>query len=163
MLVLGIDPSINRTGLAWYDGEDFNTFLIKTKGKNLERKTWSLVSQLSDYLYSMELNKMVIDKVIIEKPASWTRFHKNINSVVKLNIAYITLYTTIVHRLHISPIPKKAPTIHSGLPTKERARYILKSYLPNADSKILDKMDNNEVDALMLAVWGYESAGVING
>lgn len=151
-IVIGIDPSINQTGVAvLHNGKDVETKLIKTKGKTIEDKIYSLINQLDTYLTDVMIKQGNADCVVIEKPASWTRGHKNVDSVVKLNSAYIAIWTYITFLSRIGIFPDPAPTGGSGLPTKEKARSILQRYFPDKD---LSKLNNNEIDALMLAVSG---------
>ena len=180
MIVIGIDPSINHTGVAVVECERGNTsirelMLIKTREKDILR----LPELYEGIDFIMPHTRDRIDKtyVVIERPLKYTRKtysgkSQNVKSVVELNNAFSIIYLAVFHRFQnangiFDKDRIKTPYAPSGygknkrgLPTKENARYILQAHFTDLkDIKRVKTADLNCIDALMLAVWGCQEGG----
>lgn len=171
MIIVGIDPSINTVGVAITDCKKGvktikELFLVKTHEKDILRLP-ELYEDISKVIKTARLYDTNIT-VVIEKPLKYTRKTKggksqNVKSVVELNNAFSIIYLAVFHeifdkdRIKTPDAPSGYGKNRKGLPTKERARYILKAHFKNkVDLDRIEKSGNNETDALMLTVWGCQ-------
>ena len=174
MIVIGIDPSINNTGVAVVECEGekkdiWRLEIIKPEGKHLNDRLYNLYMQVDRlFLGAISVDNMLI---VIEQPLmysrkSYTGKSFNIGSVVKLNMAFASIliaslnYADNGNEIICKPAPSGYGKNKKGLPTKERARYILQAHFKSEqDIKKIKTADLNCIDALMLAVWGCQEGG----
>ena len=185
MIVVGIDPSINHTGVAVVEckGEEnkiLHLELLKNKRvKSTERyvELQRIITLSFCKMFTTETKEgyfigwglrsnLIPHKIIIEKPSDkWNRDNKNLSSVITLHKAYISIYLQLrryygIERIIEKPAPSGYGKNKKGLPTKEQARYILQAhFIDPKDIKRVKNADLNIVDALMLAVWGCQGGG----
>jgi len=152
MYVLGIDPSINKTGWALLYGDQLMAYGTWKGSPNIKDE-WSgrlfdLVDQLRNFkiLYH-ELFEQEELLIVIERPDSWTR-DKNAGSLMKLCFAagwYCCYFQVLYPNATVNTV---AVSTWKGKTPKRQTQMMIKSMFGKK------KINDHEADACGLCLWG---------
>lgn len=162
-MIVGIDPSINHTGIALIEGRHIiNVAQINTPAKGIQEKLTYLHEHIKEFL-----SQSPKCKVVLEQPpdyvASYGGRKKSVISIIHLSFAFGVIFGTCLslsHDVILSIAKHKGPGGWQGTPTKWDAYNLASHSFDNFD-EFIDRTKKPEkyyniTDALILAFLNEE-------